>query len=235
MFNSAQHREWKTRNNDLASKAKKYEDALSQLRRRRDDVSAKTIRDRDTLGRTVARIAELTAERTSLETLIRQARESLGAEIPDREFFDRPHGEIHISDVWFDKNTNLLRDRVFEAALQLHRAFIDCAADRLRQNLAIFMESFGTRTLGTVEKDTMILELWASFFLVVPLISTTFASVHRMFSRLEPETLGWLLVDEAGQAALRKELEELWTSNNRATDGMTDVESEYLEVRATKA
>lgn len=42
-------------------------------------------------------------------------------------------------------------------------------------------------------------------------------------------------LDEAGRAALRADLEELWTSANRAADGTTDVESEYLEVRATKA
>jgi SAM-dependent methyltransferase len=42
-------------------------------------------------------------------------------------------------------------------------------------------------------------------------------------------------LDEGGQAALRCDLEELWMSNNRATDGTTAVESEYLEVLATKA
>ncbi len=41
-------------------------------------------------------------------------------------------------------------------------------------------------------------------------------------------------LDEAGQAALRKDLVDLWTSANSATDGTTDVESEYLEVIATK-
>jgi len=41
-------------------------------------------------------------------------------------------------------------------------------------------------------------------------------------------------LDEAGQAALRADLEQLWTENNRATDGTTEVESEYLEVRATR-
>lgn len=37
-------------------------------------------------------------------------------------------------------------------------------------------------------------------------------------------------LDEAGQAALRMDLNELWTSANRATDGTTEYESEYLEV-----
>jgi SAM-dependent methyltransferase len=41
-------------------------------------------------------------------------------------------------------------------------------------------------------------------------------------------------LDDAGQFALRADLEELWTANNRATDGTTEVESEYLEVNATK-
>ncbi|MEQ1922303.1 MAG: SAM-dependent methyltransferase, partial [Pyrinomonadaceae bacterium] len=36
------------------------------------------------------------------------------------------------------------------------------------------------------------------------------------------------------QNALRHDLEQLWADNNRATDGTTQVESEYLEVRAIK-
>ena len=42
-------------------------------------------------------------------------------------------------------------------------------------------------------------------------------------------------LDADGQAALRTDLEDLWEANNQATDGTTKVESEYLEVRATKA
>jgi SAM-dependent methyltransferase len=42
-------------------------------------------------------------------------------------------------------------------------------------------------------------------------------------------------LDADGQAALRADLEELWTANNKATDGTTAVESEYLEVRAVRA
>jgi SAM-dependent methyltransferase len=41
-------------------------------------------------------------------------------------------------------------------------------------------------------------------------------------------------LDEAGQAALNADLVHLWSDHNRGTDGTTRVESEYLDVRATK-
>jgi len=39
----------------------------------------------------------------------------------------------------------------------------------------------------------------------------------------------------AGQSALRHDLEQLWASNNRARDGSTHVEAEYLEVVAIRS
>ena len=42
-------------------------------------------------------------------------------------------------------------------------------------------------------------------------------------------------LDSAAQAALRADLERLWTEHNQATDNTTHVESEYLEVVATKS
>jgi ubiquinone/menaquinone biosynthesis C-methylase UbiE len=41
-------------------------------------------------------------------------------------------------------------------------------------------------------------------------------------------------LDESVQAALRQDLEQLWEKNNRATDGTTEVESEYLKVFAVR-
>ena len=42
-------------------------------------------------------------------------------------------------------------------------------------------------------------------------------------------------LDQNQQAALRTDLEQLWSRHNKATDGATAVDSEYLEVIATRA
>jgi SAM-dependent methyltransferase len=42
-------------------------------------------------------------------------------------------------------------------------------------------------------------------------------------------------LDESGQAALRHDLEQLWTGNNSASEGTTESEAQYLEVIAVRA
>ncbi|HZS04799.1 MAG TPA: class I SAM-dependent methyltransferase [Blastocatellia bacterium] len=49
-----------------------------------------------------------------------------------------------------------------------------------------------------------------------------------------PTQRAFAALDEGGQAALRRDLERLWSAHNQATDGTTHVESEYLEVVATR-
>jgi SAM-dependent methyltransferase len=44
-----------------------------------------------------------------------------------------------------------------------------------------------------------------------------------------------LVADTAKQAALRSDLERLWSEHNQAASGSTRVESEYLEVTATRS
>lgn len=49
-----------------------------------------------------------------------------------------------------------------------------------------------------------------------------------------PTKTAFEMLDADGQAALRRDLEQLWTANNQATDGTTSWESEYLEVLAIR-
>jgi ubiquinone/menaquinone biosynthesis C-methylase UbiE len=60
---------------------------------------------------------------------------------------------------------------------------------------------------------------------VVEFYRTYYGPLNRAFTTL----------DEAGQAALRQDLEQLWTEHNLSPNGITHCEPEYLEVIAIRA
>ncbi|NOT60840.1 MAG: SAM-dependent methyltransferase, partial [Acidobacteria bacterium] len=49
-----------------------------------------------------------------------------------------------------------------------------------------------------------------------------------------PTLRAFAALDEIGQTMLHRNLTRLWTEHNQATDGTTLVESEYLEITATR-
>ena len=59
------------------------------------------------------------------------------------------------------------------------------------------------------------------------------AVVNEFIAWYGPTLRAYASLDFAGRDALRRDLETLWSENNRATDGSTYVESEYLEVLVT--
>lgn len=61
---------------------------------------------------------------------------------------------------------------------------------------------------------------------VVEFWRTYYGPTNRAFEALQ--------ADPEKQSALRRDLEQLWAEHNQATDGSTRVESEYLEVTATR-
>ena len=129
-----------------------------------------------------------------------KATQKQGVTLADKTFFEVQHRERHQMTPWFPPAAQHARDEVFISAMALHRAFIDGAAKPLRNNLGALMNVFTTQMLPSPEKQSLLSDLWGSLFLVVPLVSTTFASVNRMLGKLPLESIGWLFVDEAGQA-----------------------------------
>lgn len=111
-----------------------------------------------------------------------------GVVLADATFFAREHDKRHQATPWFPPAAQCLRDEVFISAIALHHAFIDAAVKPLRHNLGALMNAFTTQTLPGAEKQALLPDLWASLFLVVPLVSTTFASVNRMLGKLPLES-----------------------------------------------
>jgi hypothetical protein len=126
-------------------------------------------------------------------------RTRLGGRIVDEEKFQEGHAIWNQSTPWVTEELNSKREELFIAALAVHRAFIDAAASEILHNLgALRLASVGMQK--NEEGRRLLGDLWSTLFLVVPVLSTTFASVERMLADVPPNTLGWLLIDEAGQA-----------------------------------
>ncbi|MGI4850921.1 MAG: DEAD/DEAH box helicase [Janthinobacterium lividum] len=125
----------------------------------------------------------------------------LSSHLVDSNLFSNTPQEYNQISPWCDKELKILRDEVFIEAIKLHKAFIGAAAKPLKENLAIFMK-YLRKPSEFMDKKLLDLmpNVWSSFFLTVPTVSTTFAATNAMLKGLPNEGLGWLLIDEAGQA-----------------------------------
>ncbi|MFD9568705.1 AAA domain-containing protein [Streptomyces sp. NPDC059982] len=135
-----------------------------------------------------------------------------------------PLGWSHIDEAdqelgspWSDEAWSTARSDLFLRALDLHRAFVAGAAKKVRGNLQLLMELMAG-TNGPVP-DEEVERAWQTLFLLVPVVSTTFSSVGSMFARLGRESIGWVLVDEAGQATPQAAVGALWRARRAVLVG----------------
>ncbi|KTT65635.1 DNA helicase [Pseudomonas oryzihabitans] len=116
---------------------------------------------------------------------------------------------IELAEPWRIEGWRQARARVFIQALKLHQTFFTLEASRMRSNLFLINSILtGSRYQG-LSRDA-IRSAWASLFMVVPVLSSTFASFARSFGCLGAGEIGWLLVDEAGQASPQAAVGALW-------------------------
>lgn len=139
--------------------------------------------------------------------------------IVDDIFLDTKRKDYHTSLPWLMEKEHRLRDQLFEASLHLHRAFIDASAGPLSKNIKAAIDCIFGKKTPSKEAERLMNDLWTSIFLVVPAMSTTFASVHTMIGNLPPFSLGWLLIDEAGQASPQQAVGAIMRAKNAVVVG----------------
>lgn len=93
-----------------------------------------------------------------------------------------------------------LRNKLFILSLEIMRTFLFFEAEKFRENLKLTREWLrGGRSAQGLRDEHLKIALETLSF-VVPVVSTTFASVERMFRGITGDHIGWLLIDEAGQS-----------------------------------
>ena len=109
---------------------------------------------------------------------------------------------------WAEQNWLKARENLFLAALDLHKAFIEAHATQFIANLQLA----GDWLAGKPVPHKLTCLALESLCMVVPVVSSTFASMPRMCARLGKESIGWLLIDEAGQAVPSHAASAIWRS-----------------------
>ncbi|WP_207215416.1 AAA domain-containing protein [Rickettsiales endosymbiont of Peranema trichophorum] len=138
--------------------------------------------------------------------------------IPTQEFWGGQDNDIQLSSPWLHKQLETVRSKVFVEAMNLHYSFILHTKQEILNNIRSIRQALtgeSTRQFKLFMKD-----LWSTFFMLVPSVSTTFASFSRLFSGLEErESIGWLLIDEAGQSAPQEALGAIYRSRRTIVVG----------------
>ncbi|PTS97459.1 hypothetical protein DBR11_17080 [Pedobacter sp. HMWF019] len=118
-------------------------------------------------------------------------------DLVDESFYQRSPQERQLCKPYSSPKINRLRSNIFLKSLEVHQYAILSNAKQFRNNLQLFMEMITGRAIVSGETARV---LWNTLFFCVPVVSTTLASVSRLFSDCGEENIGWLLLDEAGQA-----------------------------------
>lgn len=200
LFGTASWRAWNTKRQHLS-------DALKQSALRAQAASDALEAARTDWSKAQSQLQQLDRAIVSKQQDVKKldaasstARRRLGERVIDELFFLKEHEAIQLTAPWLPDSVHRMREDLFAAALALQKAFIDATANRLQHNLGLLMSAMTAGTFQSSAHRDLLPDLWSSLFMVVPAVSTTFASVRTMFGDLPPESIGWLLVDEAGQA-----------------------------------
>jgi AAA domain len=140
--------------------------------------------------------------------------------IPTLAFLQDSSQTLHALTPYTGRKLHLLRSHIFLRSLELHEWAIRCNARNFRNNLGAFIDMLSGKYRDEIN-ERMAATLWNSFFFCIPVVSVTLASFARQFPKMGAASLGWLLLDEAGQATLPSVCGPLWRAKRAIIIGDT--------------
>lgn len=219
-------RDWYAEHSALRRTLDQAQRDLNKAQQAMSAIDAKANAARRARTEAVGRLHRLTAARKSEQELIAQARLRWGDHLPEGPESFAGSLSAPVSDAesarreratpWADEEFAAARTELFLAALALHKAFISAEAATIKRNLSALMDVLNGKGRPP---DRAVLAAWQTFFVVVPVVSTTFASLPALFAGLGRESLGWLFIDEAGQAPPQQAVGAIWRAKRTVVVG----------------
>lgn len=212
---AGEQRELVRRAEDLRSGAAAEEKEIRLIQSRRDAAEKKLQEKKDGLSAIKNCLEQQKAACSrELENYRRQDEFETGF-VPDRGFIedllsddiDRST-EAQVKNPWFSEHYNREREKLFLYALQMTKEFI-LGSKKCRDNFKHLnclwcgsYEDGASVRFADEDLDACTMAAYETLFLLIPVVSSTFASVQNLFRNAREENvIGTLIVDEAGQAS----------------------------------
>lgn len=189
------------------------------------DFAALPNQQRDDEAQLHRKISATQKELKDIEVLIKTYEQSIAefsrvtnAKIPNDNFFSQSTEDRHLACAWVSCDFDFLRAKLFLAALRLHEVTVlanNYKAGKNFEAVKAMLLRNNPEPLSNEDRKN----LWEALFFTVPVVSTTLASFDRLFQGMGRESLGWLLIDEAGQATPQSIAGALWRSKRAVIIG----------------
>lgn len=199
------HRQWRAEIQSVMANIEEIESVREALGGQLNEMKRESDKHDRQLVERAAEAKNLSRQHELLLRELSEARVTVGKHWPDKLASDADQEK---SSPWAYPEWRAARIGVFLSALNLHRAFIESNPRQMLANLGLAMDALS----GSIP-DAQVKKIGLdSLALACPVISTTFASVARLFGEMESESIGWLLIDEAGQATPQAAAGAIWRS-----------------------
>lgn len=140
--------------------------------------------------------------KNDLNTILEIKENNLKTTLEDIDFksgsildFDKSYDDLQLDNPWFDKEYRNKQSLLFIKALAVRKQFLYENLENIKTAKYIWINQNKMKYSEEIMKES-----WNWINMVIPVISTTFASVSNMFKNIGPDSIGRLYVDEAGQA-----------------------------------
>lgn len=154
-----------------------------------------------------------------LYSKVKAAKERFGHNFAEGDFWENIswNAESQISCPWTDTDYDRLREDLFYRALMVQKAFVlnsKCVKQNLMRLFSVWDGKFTSQ-----QREVIYGSLLNTLFFVIPVISTTFASVQTFLEGIQKEELGLLIIDEAGQATPQSAVGAIWRTKRAIVVG----------------
>jgi len=212
-------REWRKKNKELAGKIENAEKEVIESETRVRSTEKEIQKAKQNLRQIENNISEKETELEAKNLLVEKAEIEHGEHFfSPMEWTEYDDKERELAAPWSDRKWRDARALVFLEAMNLHKAFIARNSKKILNNLRAVIDVL-SGTVSTYAENEAVASAWTTLFFVIPVVSTTFASFDRLFTHLGRESLGWLFIDEAGQAVPQSAVGAIWRAKRSVVVG----------------